>query len=28
LDILMYAISVGLAVTVEQRVFAKLLKFW
>ena len=28
IDILMYAISVGLAVTVEQRVFAKLLKFW
>lgn len=28
LDILMYAISVGLAVLLEQRVFAKLLKFW
>ena len=27
LDIVMYAISVGLAVIVEQRVFAKLLKF-
>ena len=28
LDIVMYAISVGLAVLLEQRVFAKLLKFW
>jgi hypothetical protein len=28
LDILMYAISVGLAVIMEQKVFAKLLKFW
>ena len=28
LDILMYAIGVGLAVIVEQLVFAKLLKFW
>jgi hypothetical protein len=28
LDILMYAISVGVAVLVEQLVFAKLLKFW
>ena len=28
LDILVYAISVGLAVIVEQKVFTKLLKFW
>ena len=28
LDILMYAIGVGLAVLVEQLLFAKLLKFW
>lgn len=28
LDILMYAISVGLAVLVEQQVFAKKLKIW
>ncbi len=28
LDIVMYAISVGLAVIVERKVFAKLLKFW
>lgn len=28
LDILMYAIGVGLAVTVERLVFVKLLKFW
>jgi hypothetical protein len=28
LDIVMYAISVGLAVLLEQRVFAKLLRFW
>src|SRR5215212_1253495 len=28
MDILMYAIGVGLAVIVEQLVFAKLLKFW
>jgi glycopeptide antibiotics resistance protein len=28
LDILMYAIGVGLAVLVEQLIFAKLLKFW
>ena len=28
MDILMYAIGVGLAVIVEQKVFAKLLRFW
>ena len=28
MDILMYATSVGLAVTVEQKYFAKMLKFW
>ncbi len=28
LDILMYAVGVGLAVIVEQKVFAKLIKFW
>lgn len=28
LDIVMYAISVGMAVLIEQKVFAKLLKFW
>jgi hypothetical protein len=28
LDIVMYAIGVGLAVVVEQKVFAKTLKFW
>ncbi len=28
LDILMYAIGVALAVIVEQKVFAKLIKFW
>ena len=28
LDILMYSISVGLAVLMEQRVFARRLKFW
>lgn len=28
MDILMYAIGVGLAVIVEQKIFAKLLKFW
>jgi hypothetical protein len=28
LDIVMYSISVGLAVVVEQKVFAKNLKFW
>ena len=28
LDIVMYAISVGVAVLIEQKVFAKLLKFW
>jgi len=28
LDIVMYAIGVGLAVVVEQRIFAKTLKFW
>ena len=27
-DILMYASGVGLAVVIEQKVFAKLLKFW
>ena len=28
LDILMYAVSVTLAVVVEQKVFARILKFW
>jgi hypothetical protein len=28
LDIVMYSLSVGLAVVVEQKVFAKNLKFW
>ena len=28
LDIVMYIISIGLAVVVEQKVFAKTLKFW
>ncbi len=28
LDIVMYSLSVGLAVVVEQKVFAKTLKFW
>ena len=28
MDIFMYAVSVGLAVILEQKVFAKLLKFW
>ncbi len=28
LDIVMYVLSVGLAVIVEQKVFAKLLRFW
>ena len=28
LDIVMYAISVGMAVLLEQQVFAKLLKYW
>ena len=28
LDIVMYSLSVGLAVVVEQKVFAKALKFW
>ena|GEM_PF-1520620 len=28
LDIVMYAMGVGLAVVVEQKVFAKILKFW
>ena len=28
MDIVMYTISVGLAVLLEQKVFAKLLKFW
>lgn len=28
MDILMYAIGVGLAVTVEQKFFARMLKFW
>ncbi|HSA99902.1 MAG TPA: hypothetical protein VLE49_04575 [Anaerolineales bacterium] len=28
LDMIMYATGVGLAVIVEQKVFAKLLKFW
>ena len=28
LDIIMYAVSVGLAIFIERKVFAKLLKFW
>jgi hypothetical protein len=28
LDIIMYAVGVGLAVLIERKIFAKLLKFW
>ena len=28
LDIIMYAVSIGLAIFIERKIFAKLLKFW